>query len=80
MRLPYFNGKDNTWFEAYWEGFRSAQSLSYFASVPTAAMRGGDFSGILGPPNRNRQSWSSNLAKSDFRSEYDARPDPRIAR
>ena len=48
VRLPHFNGKDNTWFEAYWEGFRSAQSLSYFASVPTAAMRGGDFSGILG--------------------------------
>jgi len=48
VRLPYFNGKDHTWFEAYWEGFRSVQSLSYFASVPTAAMRQGDFSGILG--------------------------------
>ena len=46
VRLPYFNGKDNTWFQAYWEGFRSVQSLSYFASVPTAAMRQGDFSGI----------------------------------
>lgn len=45
VRLPFFNGKDNTWFEGYWEGFRSAQSLSYFASVPTAAMRQGDFSG-----------------------------------
>ncbi len=41
--------KNRTWFEGYWEGFRSAQSLSYFASVPTAAMRTGDFSGILGP-------------------------------
>jgi hypothetical protein len=48
VRLPFFNGKDNTWFEGYWEGFRSAQSLSYLASVPTAAMRQGDFSGILG--------------------------------
>jgi hypothetical protein len=48
VRLPFFNGKDNTWFEGYWEGFRSAQSLSKFASVPTAAMRQGDFSGILG--------------------------------
>src|SRR5690349_11024630 len=46
VRLPFFNGKDNTWFQAYWEGFRSVQSLSYFASVPTAAMRQGDFSGI----------------------------------
>ncbi len=40
--------KNNTWFEAYWEGFRSVQSLNRFASVPTAAMRTGDFSGILG--------------------------------
>ncbi len=40
--------KNNTWFDGYWEGFRSAQTLSYFASVPTAAQRNGDFSGILG--------------------------------
>lgn len=39
--------KNKTWFEAYWEGFRSVQSLSYFASVPTAAMRSGDFSAII---------------------------------
>jgi hypothetical protein len=38
--------KNRTWFEAYWEGFRSVQSLSYFASVPTGAMRNGDFSAI----------------------------------
>jgi len=50
VRLPYFNGKDNTWFSAYWEGFRSRQSGSYFASVPTQAMRQGDFSAVLGPP------------------------------
>ncbi len=41
--------KNNTWFDVYWEGFRSAQSLNNFATVPTAAERGGDFSGILGP-------------------------------
>ena len=40
--------KNRTYFFGYWEGFRSAQSLSYFASVPTVAERGGDFSGILG--------------------------------
>ena len=40
--------KNNTWFEAYWEGFRSAQSLNQFATVPTQAMRNGDFSGVLG--------------------------------
>jgi hypothetical protein len=40
--------RNHTWFEGYWEGFRSVQSLSYFASVPTQAMRNGDFSGVLG--------------------------------
>ncbi len=41
--------KNNTWFDAYWEGFRSVQTLTSFAQVPTAAERNGDFSGILGP-------------------------------
>ncbi|MBV9224621.1 MAG: TonB-dependent receptor [Acidobacteriaceae bacterium] len=49
VRLPYYNGRDKTWFSVYWEGFRSRQSGSYFASVPTAAMRQGDFSAVLGP-------------------------------
>jgi Carboxypeptidase regulatory-like domain/TonB dependent receptor len=49
VRLPHFNGRDNTWFAIYWEGFRSRQSASYFASVPTQAMRQGDFSAVLGP-------------------------------
>lgn len=46
--LPYFNGRNSTWFEGYWEGFRSVQSLNNFASVPTQAMRNGDFSSVLG--------------------------------
>lgn len=75
VRLPHFNGKDNTWFEAYWEGFRSAQSLSYFASVPTAAMRSGDFSGLLGP-----QIGTDSLGRPILTNEiYDpntSRPDP----
>jgi Carboxypeptidase regulatory-like domain len=75
VRLPFFNGKDNTWFEGYWEGFRSAQSLSYFASVPTAAMRGGDFSGILGA-----QVGTDSLGRPIFQNEiFDpntTRPDP----
>jgi Carboxypeptidase regulatory-like domain len=41
--------RNKTWFQGYWEGFRSAQSLNNFASVPTQAMRNGDFSGVLGP-------------------------------
>ena len=75
VRLPFFNGKDNTWFEGYWEGFRSVQSLSYFSSVPTAAMRGGDFSGILGAP-----IGTDSLGRPIFQNEiYDpntTRPDP----
>ncbi|MEO6966036.1 MAG: TonB-dependent receptor [Acidobacteriaceae bacterium] len=44
-----YNGKDSTWFSFYWEGFRSKQTSTQLASVPTAAMRAGNFSGILGP-------------------------------
>jgi hypothetical protein len=41
--------KNNTWFQGYWEGFRSVQSLTQRVNVPTAAMRDGDFAGVLGP-------------------------------
>ncbi len=75
VRLPHFNGKDNTWFSAYWEGFRSRQSLSRFASVPTAAMRQGDFSGLLGP-----QIATDSLGRPMYRNQiFDpntSRPDP----
>jgi len=67
--------RNHTWFEAYWEGFRSVQSLSYFASVPTQAMRNGDFSGILGP-----QVGTDSLGRPIYTNEiYDpttSRPDP----
>ena len=66
VRLPHFNGKDNTWFEAYWEGFRSAQSLSYFSSVPTAAMRTGDFSGILGAGPLEPIAWVAPFCRIRF--------------
>jgi hypothetical protein len=49
VRLPHYDGrKRNTWFFGYWEGFRSRQTNSYFASVPTVAERAGDFSAFLG--------------------------------
>ncbi len=67
--------KNNTWFEAYWEGFRSVQSLNEFASVPTAAMRAGDFSGILGS-----QIGSDSLGRPIYTNEVfnpaTSRPDP----
>ncbi len=68
--------KNNTWFEAYWEGFRSVQSLNQFATVPTQAMRNGDFSGILGS-----QIGTDSLGRPLFTNEiFDAtssRPDPK---
>lgn len=51
VMLPRFSGrKHDTWFFAYWEGFRSRRTSSSFASVPTAASRDGDFSAFLGGP------------------------------
>lgn len=48
VMLPGYNGrKKNTWFYAYWEGFRSRQGSSSYASVPTQAERNGDFSSQL---------------------------------
>lgn len=43
------DGRNNTWFSGYWEGFRSVLTQTQFANVPTAAMRQGDFSSVLGP-------------------------------
>jgi hypothetical protein len=46
--LPRLNGRNNTWFSAYWEAFRSSQTLSYFGTTFTAAERAGNFSAQLG--------------------------------
>ena len=40
--------KNHTWFAGYWEGFRAEQTQSYLAATLTDAMRGGDFSSVLG--------------------------------
>ncbi len=75
VMLPHWNGKDNTWFSVYWEGFRSAQTLSYFGSTFTPAMTTGDFSALLGP-----QVGTDSLGRPEFKNEiYDpatSRPDP----
>jgi hypothetical protein len=67
--------KNNTWFDAYWEGFRSVQTLTSFATVPNAAERAGDFSGILGP-----QIGTDSLGRPIFTNQiFDpttSRPDP----
>ncbi|HXE12745.1 MAG TPA: carboxypeptidase regulatory-like domain-containing protein [Bryobacteraceae bacterium] len=75
VRLPFFNGKDNTWFNAYWEGFRSRQSGTRRSSVLTGPMREGDFSGLLGS-----QVGTDSLGRPMYQNEiYDpatSRTDP----
>ena len=69
------HSKYNTWFAVYWEGFRSANTLSYLASTFTPAMRTGDFSALLGP-----QIGIDDLDRPEYQNEiYDpatSRPDP----
>jgi hypothetical protein len=75
VRLPHFNGRDNTWFAVYWEGFRSRQSGSHFASVPTQAMRQGDFSAVLGAQVGTDSLGRPLLANQIFDATT-SRPDP----
>lgn len=42
-----YNGKDKTFFFFSYEGFRLRQATTGAATVPTAAMRNGDFSGLV---------------------------------
>lgn len=76
VTLPkLINGKDNTWFSLYWEGFRSAQTSSYLASVLTPDMIAGNFSSVLGG-----QVGTDSLGRPEYANEiYDpstSRPDP----
>jgi hypothetical protein len=46
--LPRYDGrKGNTYFFAYWEGFRSRKGFTKFSNVPTPAELKGDFSALL---------------------------------
>jgi len=54
IKIPkLYNGKDKTFFTFGWEGIRDARPRydSTSPSVPTAAMRNGDFSAFLALPN-----------------------------
>ena len=73
--LPHFNGRNNTWFSGYWEGFRFSRSQTIFGSTLTEAMQGGDFSAVLGA-----QVGVDSLGRPEYHNEiYDpstSRPDP----
>ncbi|MGC2160303.1 MAG: carboxypeptidase-like regulatory domain-containing protein, partial [Silvibacterium sp.] len=76
VMLPkLINGKNNTWFSLYWEGFRSTQSSSYLASVLTPDMISGNFSSVLGS-----QVGTDSLGRPEYANEiYDpltSTPDP----
>ena len=48
VTLPKLHGRDTgTYFFGYWEGFRSREGFTNFASVPTDTERNGDFSNLL---------------------------------
>src|SRR5246127_1652602 len=50
--LPFYNGRNKTFFFGSYEGFRRAQpSTGAFYNVPTAAELTGDFSALLQGPN-----------------------------
>lgn len=63
-----YNGKDKTFFFGWYDGFRLVQQASNsLDTVPTQAMRGGDFSNVLGP-----QVGADALGRPVFSSEiYD---------
>ncbi|HTE89826.1 MAG TPA: TonB-dependent receptor, partial [Terriglobales bacterium] len=52
MILPFYNGRNKTFFFGSYEGFRRAQpSAGAFYNVPTPAELSGDFSALLQGPN-----------------------------
>jgi Carboxypeptidase regulatory-like domain len=67
--------RNHTWFQAYWEGFRSVESLNEFATVPTAAMRAGDFSALLGP-QIGTDSLGRPILTNQIFDPSTSRPDP----
>ncbi len=75
VRVPYFDGRKNTWFSAYWEGFRYDKSQTSLGDTFTTAMTGGDFSALLGA-----QVGTDNLGRPEYKNEiYDpatSRRDP----
>ena len=58
VRLPHYNGKNRTFFFVSWEGTRVRQGTEVTGTVPTMAMRQGNFSGLTGgdgqPPSMIR--------------------------
>ena len=71
VRIPkMFNGKDRLFFTSNFEGFRLRNQTQVTYSVPSVAMRGGDFSQILPgtkvtDPLNNNQPFPNNIIPSN---------------
>ncbi|MFT4114459.1 carboxypeptidase regulatory-like domain-containing protein, partial [Silvibacterium sp.] len=84
--IPHlYNGHNRTFFFATYEGFRRPGTEGYQASVPTAAMKQGDFAGVTGiqtlydpftgTPYQNYTVSSINSVASKFLQFF---PDPNV--
>jgi hypothetical protein len=49
LRLPFYNGRNRTFWFANWEGFRLRTGEPFTATVPSADERAGNFSAISSP-------------------------------
>src|SRR5580693_6432790 len=68
--------KNHTFFSGYWEGFRSEQTQSYLAATLTNAMRGGDFSAVLGTTPIGTDSLGRSEYANEIYNPYSTIPDP----
>ncbi len=49
-----YDGKNKTFFYAYYDGFRNRQGITMATTVPTAAQTAGNFNGVSPPPHQPR--------------------------
>lgn len=82
--IPHLiQGKENTWFSGYWEGYRYSKASTQLGNTLTDADRSGDFSGVLGPQAKdaNGNPVFDSLGRPEYIDEiYDpttSRPDPK---
>ena len=72
--LPHFDGRNKkTYFFADWEGFRSRQSFTELANVPSAAELGGNFSSILTTTTEGTDDLGRTLYKGAIYDPFSAR-------
>ena len=69
--------KNHTFASGYWEGFRSEETQAYLSATLTDAMRGGDFSAVLG----TTPIGTDDLGRPEYANEiydpYSTTPDPK---